>query len=812
VAAQVARHPEDYRAGLANWDRAIEQLADRPDLQDKAKRARAALHVRYRKAAQAELKRANDAAQELAARDDFDGALATYDGLPDQFAELLPDELENKRSDLRARAERQVRPLLAEARKLAEAGRTSDARARLKAAQAIRYTPLDDELANLRKQLASAEAKPGTDDSAEQTAREQEEARKLEAARREVDRLLLGIEDAVFDGDEAVALALVRGAELTDEIEPDANRFRAVVAVGKAVGAAAHAGLDAVALFREHRGKTVTLSSEKTGTVKGVVRSVNDRAVRLVKEYSVMGEKRQKTYVLPLADLSPESIADLAPAWKPTTPHDHIAVALRAIRACDPKKLEAALEQAPGHPLCDRYAARLPAVKTAARELAARTAWQKDVLPSFRRQTIPDDKIDALSDVLDSFEQKYGRTDFAASVEHDRAVLRSTLETAAATAPVEARADAAKAAWDKIRNYARRGRITSARAVALDKALDRFDDRHGDTRFAVSVGGDVAKLRALVARKLPTIDFKPAVPLQVVSVDRSGPLWPELEVIGTAPTRGGDALAVRRDLKWVVSATRGLSDDDVPAVVRDVRRFRVPGLLLVACGSSPGPLGNLTDAGLARLAPLRRLRMLWVRANITDRGLAHIARLSSLEELRLIYCQGVTAAGIKHLRALDELKCVRIAGCRIGSEGLDHLCKMTQLEALCLRQCSLPCRELNKLSALTGLRKLGLQKLNWWNADVSELTALTKLESLDLSSGRALKPESLKPFTRLPALTYIDLEGSAADDEFLEFLKTFPALRRVNLEKTQVSTRAAAEFARFLKERAKRPDAGAEEE
>ncbi len=93
---------------------------------------------------------------------------------------------------------------------------------------------------------------------------------------------------------------------------------------------------------------------------------------------------------------------------------------------------------------------------------------------------------------------------------------------------------------------------------------------------------------------------------------------------------------------------------------------------------------DLTDAGLARLAGLRRLVALSIdhATGLTEAGLAHLARLRSLQVLGLDPAAQLTDAGLAHLAGLAELEHLELGGTKIEGSGIARLRGLTRLEYL----------------------------------------------------------------------------------------------------------------------------------
>ena len=91
---------------------------------------------------------------------------------------------------------------------------------------------------------------------------------------------------------------------------------------------------------------------------------------------------------------------------------------------------------------------------------------------------------------------------------------------------------------------------------------------------------------------------------------------------------------------------------------------------------------HLTDAGMAPLANLRRLKKLEsYHAQITDKGLAYLRDIDSLEELAF-YGAKITDAGLAHLGGLRNLKTLRLETTGVTGTGFGHLRGCTRLAHL----------------------------------------------------------------------------------------------------------------------------------
>lgn len=127
---------------------------------------------------------------------------------------------------------------------------------------------------------------------------------------------------------------------------------------------------------------------------------------------------------------------------------------------------------------------------------------------------------------------------------------------------------------------------------------------------------------------------------------------------------------------------------------------------------------RITDAGLASLASLPRLRFLNLHGNpITDAGLEHLQSLPRLERLQLGGTE-VSGAGLRHLTGL---KWIRLDATPLNDEGLRHLQVITGLEQLYLCDTAVSDAGLGHLTSLKRLRELILDGTRVTAAGLSSL-------------------------------------------------------------------------------------------
>jgi hypothetical protein len=150
--------------------------------------------------------------------------------------------------------------------------------------------------------------------------------------------------------------------------------------------------------------------------------------------------------------------------------------------------------------------------------------------------------------------------------------------------------------------------------------------------------------------------------------------------------------------------------------------------------STPG----ISDAGLSHLRSLTRLTILSLNscAGITDIGLTHVGMLTNLQTLYLDNCTQITDQGIQHLSKLTNLQALILTGCtQISDAALEVIGNMTNLHTLNLDRCPrLTDRGLASLHDLINLNNLSLDRCDQiTDAGLLHLRGLENLQTLSVT-------------------------------------------------------------------------------
>jgi hypothetical protein len=185
-----------------------------------------------------------------------------------------------------------------------------------------------------------------------------------------------------------------------------------------------------------------------------------------------------------------------------------------------------------------------------------------------------------------------------------------------------------------------------------------------------------------------------------------------------------------------------------------------------------GP-GNVTDAGLANLAALHKLRLFAVRRGVTD-------------------------AGLKHLRELKELRELYYLSATLRGDGLKYLAKLSKLEHLYLDRSTITPTSLASLPPLPGLTRLSLWRSSVADEHLANLGRLPALRGLFLDE-TAVTGRTLPHLVRLPKLCALSMKGTQLDDKGCLGLRDLARLEHLNLAETQISDASIPLLVRLTK-------------
>jgi endonuclease YncB( thermonuclease family)/Leucine-rich repeat (LRR) protein len=185
---------------------------------------------------------------------------------------------------------------------------------------------------------------------------------------------------------------------------------------------------------------------------------------------------------------------------------------------------------------------------------------------------------------------------------------------------------------------------------------------------------------------------------------------------------------------------------------------------------------NVTDAGLAHLKRLPRLRKLdatW--ATVSDAGLKHVAHLTELEDFSVEHSRAqsptarITDEGLNHLKGLKKLRCLSLNSTEATDAFLEYLGTLTELDQLQLWGTKVTDEGLKHLKGLKKLRRLTLHDTPITDAGLGHLSGLTHLEVVELG-GTRITNAGLPHLKGFANLAYLDIRNTEVTDTGLEHL------------------------------------------
>jgi internalin A len=204
---------------------------------------------------------------------------------------------------------------------------------------------------------------------------------------------------------------------------------------------------------------------------------------------------------------------------------------------------------------------------------------------------------------------------------------------------------------------------------------------------------------------------------------------------------------------------------------------------LIPLTSSPS--ASETDAALAHVGRLTRLKWLIVIRPLSDAGLVHLKGLESLTDLHLSGTQ-ITDAGLAHLKGLTNLSSIDLSETKVSDAGVVHLKGLAKLEVLYLGRTQVTDAGLVHLKGLTQLSWLDLSDVRVTDAGLANLNDLKNLTDLNLGSTE-VTDAGLANLQGLTKLSMLDLSGTQITDAGLVHLKRLTKLYSLSIGGTKVS-------------------------
>ncbi len=195
------------------------------------------------------------------------------------------------------------------------------------------------------------------------------------------------------------------------------------------------------------------------------------------------------------------------------------------------------------------------------------------------------------------------------------------------------------------------------------------------------------------------------------------------------------------------------------------------------------------DRGLryvAEIASLKSLTLFGGELKISDAGMVYLARMTGLEELRFVWIQGITDAGIAKLTPLRSLKLLDLHSTSITDDGLAHVASMYALEDLTLPASGVTDRGLAQVSKLDKLKRLNARGMTpvhptdpgpFTDVGLSHVSRLPDLEEFHICSGGGITDAGMAYLARLEGLKQLNLMCNGITNDGLATLATIQSLR-----------------------------------
>ncbi|HEY3324146.1 MAG TPA: SUMF1/EgtB/PvdO family nonheme iron enzyme [Planctomycetota bacterium] len=402
------KNPANVAAAIAEYEKA-RASARGTEFERKAADAIEKLNKgREQAAAGAALKLATEA-NALAAQDKYDSAIALWEKVPAEQADLLGRRVAKAAVELRAQAEAKLKTFTETAEKCLNEKRWEDGKKALDAAVKVEYEEQAPRIRSLRDKLAAAE----------QAEAENKRNANLAGAEAAFAGYLDAFVPATLKGDHKAARKIAAEAKTDAALKDLASKVQELTAVCDALDKADSAAL---AVLRALEGKENSFETTNKGTKKGlVVAATSDEITIAVKMGG--GEAREK---VKFAELTPAERKRLCGDFKPASPAEHLARGIRALGTGDVQDASAELSAAKERSLTAPFQAKLNEKQMGAREGAAKSAWEA-LLHAAGTGKLSEQKAKEISDKLSAFEQEHGATTFAASIAADLAALKDRL-------------------------------------------------------------------------------------------------------------------------------------------------------------------------------------------------------------------------------------------------------------------------------------------------------------------------------------------------------------------------------------------------
>ncbi|MBI2804709.1 MAG: hypothetical protein HYX68_06955 [Planctomycetes bacterium] len=168
--------------------------------------------------------------------------------------------------------------------------------------------------------------------------------------------------------------------------------------------------------------------------------------------------------------------------------------------------------------------------------------------------------------------------------------------------------------------------------------------------------------------------------------------------------------------------------------------------------------GFLSSKGFEKLAPSKTLEFLWY-TQVNDESLKGIAKITSLKRIRFVRA-AVTDKGFQELASLPNLEELNFQGTKISDVAVTRLGTLQKLRELNLNDTKITDESLKTLGKLKSLRRLCLERTKISDVGLSHLVGMANLETIDLG-GTPITDNGIVQLAGIKKLRLVSLGGAA---------------------------------------------------
>lgn len=221
----------------------------------------------------------------------------------------------------------------------------------------------------------------------------------------------------------------------------------------------------------------------------------------------------------------------------------------------------------------------------------------------------------------------------------------------------------------------------------------------------------------------------------------------------------------------------------------------------IQVSNSPGedtvPFAGVTGSGFSALAELPQLELVALQgAAVTDDGLAGVAHARSLRRLALSFTPNVTGRGVLAISQLPQLQELTLHGPDLAGDDFAPLVDVPDLRVLhTWRDTSLDDAAAAHVSQIKSLRRLEASTRNTTEQGLVAVCGLPNLRKLSLS-GVELTPRALERLTGAKELRSLTMSARPLNDSAVDRLRSFPRLFELSLSHAQITDEGLARLVR----------------